>query len=152
MDETKVTVEKTAVYIGRRITSKDKLGYFWHFEGDQKPVGYLKRNIALAEIGERWVFAFKGQTHTAELVHDMSVRPRKITSTVTPYELKEWVAKDAAHYQHDVDARALRKYKTRETEFDKALAPLVRLVDAVGGHEDRAALIAHITSQLWRRR
>lgn len=143
------TIVKTATYIGRRTTSKNTLAHFWKFEGiDPVPKGWKKNIVPWAQPGDQYQIHVgeKGEVYTHGIY-----KPNHVGKHPVESEVLEWVGLDAAHAQHDTDRRMERRLKEQKTDFDKAIEPLRRMVGAVRNHDDRAALIAHITATLWRR-
>lgn len=134
----------SATYIGRRITTKQKLAHFWHVEGEEKSRGYFKQ-IAPATIGEIWRLSFdeKGAMYVSG-----THKPQN-TETFSANR-EQYVGEDAAAYQLHVELKADKILKNRETDFERALAPLRRLVTAVRTYDDRSALIRRIASELGR--
>lgn len=131
-----------AVYIGQRISSKNRLAHFWLF--GEKLMGW-KKNVAPATVGETWTFEMKDErTITTE-------RPERVGIEATPERVSQWVAEEAAQQQIDANRRADKTLAERRADFDVALEPLKRLLSSVHQYELRAALIQRITTELWRR-
>lgn len=138
-----------AVYIGRRMTVKNKLAHFWMFDDEPKPAGYAKQ-LAPAQIGEAWKFTRNKDEH---ILVSGEHKPIKLTMHVTrgPQPIDEWIATDAAHEQIAAERRMNAKLAKRKGQFEIALQPLKRLLDSLQYHDERAALINKIVSELWRR-
>lgn len=145
----KVTSTKSGTYVGRRMTTDSKLAFFWQFNGEDKLAGYVKQ-LTPAQIGECFRFSLDDKSiytageHRPVLLDNAPFAP---VST----QIDEWIAADESAYQRQLERKAERAMKNRESEFELALAPIRRLLDAVQSHNDRGALIARITSELWRR-
>lgn len=138
---------REAVYIGRRITVKNHLAYFWYFAEDQeRPMKGYKKQITPALIGEKWKFTYDDKDH---IFTGGEHRPVKVDFEET--NLKKWVAEEQAAIQQDAERRANKKLEARLTEFQRRITPLKELVDAVKTYDERAAVIARITTELWRR-
>jgi hypothetical protein len=136
-----------AVYIGRRITIKNKLAYFWQFDGEDKPRGYKKR-LAHAVVGERWEF-YADDAGAIRLAGDKA--PKRLDLIEDIEKIKEWAATDEACHQMEVTRRTDRKLAARRTHFDGAIEPLKEMVAKLRSHEERAAFIQRVQSELWRR-
>lgn len=144
MSKEKELQKRTGVYIGRRLTSKNKIAHFWIFnDTDGKPGGYIKQ-IAPASIGEHWSFTFEGKSLYTRGEHGPK-RTGDLERDRAP-----WVAEDQIAYQHDLDRKAEQKLKARRTEFDHALEHLRLLVLSVKGFDNRDALIRRIATELRR--
>lgn len=138
--------EVYATYIGRRMTVSGKLAYFWLFDGEDKARGY-KKQLIFAQPGEVILFklADSGEVYVSGKDHG----PKRTTKTTEHKTL--YVAEDQANYQMWMEAKADRRMKEEETDFDRALKPLRNLIAQCRFHDDKAALINRITSELWRR-
>jgi hypothetical protein len=103
------------------------------------------KQIAPAVIGETWAISrgekgpFTGGEHGP-----------KRQGMVEKARILEYQALDLAAYQTMQEIKAERVLKNRRSYFDEALAPLHALVSSVRGHDERAAVIQRITSELWR--
>jgi len=136
-----------AIYIGRRITVDHKIAFFWQFDGEDKPRGYTKK-LTSALIGERWEFQAdsNGSLHTG-----VGKTPKQLDVIGDADKIKEWTATDAANEQWEIGRRMERKLAARKTQFDEALRPLKEMLDKLHNHDDRAAFIQRVQSELWRR-
>lgn len=146
MTETKQDI---AIYIGRRMNTKNKLSYFWQFDNETSPGGFRKQLVP-AQIGEAWKFT---RTKEGNILISGELRPVKLEMHVTrgPQPIDQWIASDAVHVQLDAEHRMNAKLAKRKGQFEIALQPLKRLLDALQYHDERAALINKIVSELWRR-
>lgn len=133
-----------ATYVGRRITTDNKLAHFWHVEGEAKPAGYMKQ-VAPAAVGEIWRLSFNDKDN---IYVGGDYKPQNTEMFCDPDTRARYVGEDAAAYQRHVDMKADRALKNRETEFERAMEPLRRLIRAVRSYDDRHALIRRITSEL----
>lgn len=134
-----------AYYIGRRING-NKVVYAWLCDGEEKPRLYAKNVVTYAMVGERFVLT---QNADKAILLKGPAAPKSVTGARSPMQ-KQWVAEDAAAQQRAADIRAEKKLKERRSEFESALEPLRLMVLSVKRHDDKAALIARITSELWR--
>lgn len=136
-----------AVYIGRRLSSRNMLAHFWMFEGETKSRGYRQQLIP-ALIGESWTFVEDGERR---LLISTSRKPVKFETDDHQAFITQWVAEDIANEQLHIDHRARVRLARRETDFDKALAPMRRILEAARFHDERGAIIQRIVTELWRR-
>lgn len=134
-------------YVGMRITTANKLSYFWLEEGQEKPKGYRKQ-IAPAVIGEIWQFTMHPSGGITISGPD---KPKQLRLTDSEHQVTQWIAESEACEQHAVGLKTDKILKARKSEFDKAIAPLKRMLDTLSYHNDKAAFIARVTSELWRR-
>src|SRR6185312_16590334 len=115
--------KRIGIYIGRRLTTKHKLAYFWLFGSDQR--GY-KKQIAPAVIGEAWNISF-GTSEGENLIYLQGVNaPVRLTGQdAKPSEVTLWGAEDVAANEQYHSERELEKLKKRKQPFDKAMEPLI---------------------------
>jgi hypothetical protein len=146
-DQLADTKPLVAVYIGRRMTVKNKLAFFWLFDGEDKPRGYKKR-LAHSAIGERWQFQ-ADDTGAIRLGGDKA--PTQLNVIDDVQKINEWTATDEANQQLEIARRVDRKLAARKTHFDEALEPVKAMLKELRTHDDRAAFIQRVTSELWRR-
>lgn len=139
--------KKIGTYIGLRETVKHTLAHFWEFE-DGKTPGWKKPLVVGAHPGERYEFTFDADNHVFTKGEH---KPKFLGKIDDEEKIRKWVAEDRAAYQRDLERRTERKMKERQTDFQKALAPMKLLLATVKSHDDRAALINAITTELWRR-
>lgn len=144
MSTEKELKKRKGVYVGRRLTTGNKLAHFWLFDDtDGKPGGYVKQ-IAPASIGEYWLFTFEGKS-----LYTRGEHGPKRTGDIER-DRACWVAEDQVAYQYNLDRKADNKLKARRTDFEAALEPLRLLVLAVRTLDEREALITRIASELRR--
>jgi hypothetical protein len=142
------TVDTKAVYIGRRITTKNQLAHFWMFLNENKPKGY-RRQIAPATIGEQWIFK---TNEAGTLFVGGAEKPTRTDVTSASKSIDEWSAADQASYQADLVRRFENKLANRKSQFDQAIEPLRRMCSSLNlSHGERAAFIQRVTTELWRR-
>lgn len=142
----KVTRTKVGVYVGRRTTTDGKLAYFWQMDGEDKPGGWLKQ-VVPAQIGESFRFSYDGNSVYTSGEH----RPAKLEACTDFDKVAEWIVLDEAAYQRDLERKAVRMMKSRESEFELAMQPLRRILSRVSSHADRSALAARIATELMRK-
>lgn len=130
-------------YVGRRLTTKNKLAHFWLASGEQAPRGYLKQ-FAPARIGEQWNVTFDDDGRLFIAGEHKPVQCAGVTRKYDP----AWITADQVAYQHDLDRKADAKLKARRSDFDDAIEPLRNLVLAVNSWSERQALVARISSEL----
>lgn len=75
--------------------------------------------------------------------------PKRVDAPESP-DKAAWLAEHLAAKQRDAERKAAAAMKARPDDFEKALRPLRDLVAATRDHSVRAALIARITTELWR--
>lgn len=136
-----------ARFVGRRLSTKNRLAFFWKFDDGIR--GYAKRQ-APAAIGEQWEFPVDEQ---GRLITRRDCKPKLCEYEDNPPEedVASWNAADVAAYQEDITRKAHDRLARRETDFDKALIPIRRILNGARHHDERAAIINRITAELWRR-
>ena len=136
---------QTAVFIGRRITTANKLAYFWHFVGEERPRGW-QHQLAPATIGECWSFTLtnEGGVFTSG-EHKPAQLPARDASVSS---ITEWQATDIAHTQRLAQEKATRKLAARKTEFDRALEPLLSMYQTLRTRDDRHAFLSAVEKKL----
>jgi hypothetical protein len=132
-------------YIGRRQTVKGPLAYFWEFEGENAPKGYRKQ-IAPALIGEVFLIS----TEEGQVYVRGEHAPKKV-GLAGEGNRSKWGALDASHYQAATEERASKALAKRKDLFERNLEPLRVMANSLPSHSERAAFIARVTSELWRR-
>jgi hypothetical protein len=141
------TLETTAVYIGRRITTKNQLAHFWIFHNENTSRGYRKQ-IAPASIGEQWIFK---TNEAGTVLIAPTEKPTRTDVTSASKSIDEWTAADQASYQLDIVRRFESKLANRKDQFDQAIEPLRRMCSSRKlTHNERAAFIQRVTTELWR--
>jgi len=139
-----MTKKQIGVYIGRRITIKGKLAYFWNFEGEEKARGY-KDVIAPAVIGEAWEFTFEDGT----IFLRGEKGPGRVPSKDGDSDMvKFWGAQDIASYQSFQDEKEMERLKKRKQPFDKAMEPLVQMYETLRTSQERNAFMNAIRVKL----
>ena len=136
----------TAVYIGRRITTKDKLAYFWDFTGDVNPRGY-KKQLAPAVIGESWEFT---QNEKGDILINVDNCPVQLSHLSIPKDkVAEWEALSQSSCAHDAYRRMKLKLAKRRSQFDGLMQPLREMANTLSGNQERAAFIQRVVAELW---
>ena len=133
--------------MGRRMSTKNKLAFFWKFDDGIR--GYAKRH-APAVIGEQWEFPVDDQ---GRLIARHDCKPKLCEYAYPPPEedVVAWNAADVAAYQDNITCKAHDRLARRETDFDKALIPMRRILAGARDHNERGAIIQRIITELWRR-
>lgn len=134
----------TATYVGRRTTVENRLCYAYKV-GDEAALSLYTKPLFPALIGEKWTIE-KDEKGSVFLK-----TAKRIQEPIDRETANEWEAEDVAHLQRDVERKFAAKLKNRETEFAKALTPIKTMCNGLKYHEDRAAFIQRVVSELWRR-
>jgi hypothetical protein len=143
MSETTKTA--TAAYCGRRFTTKNKLAHSWLIDGAE--LLYAKQLVSWAQIGEQFTVTTNEDGSSVFTGGDR--KPQLLPEQLHPDRVR-WIAEDARAERELSEHRLKRKLDARPTELERALAPIRALLREKMPHRDRAALIQHITSELWR--
>lgn len=139
---TRVAVPMT--YVGRRLSTENRLCYAYSVEGEPKLTLWSKP-LFPGLIGEKW---------TIEKDERGSVYPKSAINTKEPVDREKanaWEAEDIRCLQEDVQTKFNKKLAKRATEFEKALLPIRTMLASLKYHEDKAAFIQRVTAELWRR-
>jgi hypothetical protein len=135
-----------AYFVGRRRTTNgNRLGFFWKF--DEGIRGFAKKQ-APACIGEQWEFPVDEQ---GRLIAHRDFTPKLSGDEASPEDIASWNAADVAAYQDDITRKAHDRLARRETDFEKALTPIRRILDGARHHDERGAIIQRVMTELWRR-
>jgi hypothetical protein len=135
-----------ATYIGQRITTKGALAYFWLFHDINKEQGY-KKQLVWATIGEAWNF---GRAENGAVYRSGEHKPINL-GIKHPENALRWESEHQSALHYHAERKAAAKLKARQSEFDRALEPIRRLLDAAPSHIERGALIQRLCIELWRR-
>lgn len=147
MTTTPEETTKVGIYIGRRMTSKKRLAYFWMFDGSDDAGGYAKQ-LAPARVGEAWQFTF---TADGKMYVASDKRPQKVPlpKRIPRRKLDEYIAQDQIAEQQSLEQSAHKKFAARRSEFEIMCEPLKHLLHATPRHDQRAALINRIIAELY---
>lgn len=130
------------VYVGRRMTVKNKMGAFWMAEGDERLRGYTKP-LCLASIGETWEFATNEDGSI-----DLKVEPVMIAGA-HKHTLR-FAAEEVAAEQAYRELLAERKHKNKETIFERNMRPLKAMAAGLNSYE-LTHFVHAVTVELYRR-
>lgn len=143
---TDITKTAVATYIGRRMTTKNKLAYFWKIEG-QTPGGFAKQ-IASASIGEKWQLSLVGDS-----IHiNGPDRPKQLPDQPLDPDAKEYEALDAGAMAQWGEIKAKKVLAGRQSEFDRAMLPLISMLRTLRFRDDEYYFIERVKAALYKAR
>lgn len=144
-----VGAKVVGTYAGVRITSDNKLGFFWSFPDRESIVGYVK-NPAPASIGESWEFTRSKDGQS--IMYGTGLDPtRRGFETANEEHREKWEAESVAAEGMMAHKRMNKKLAERDSYFESAMRPLKALMDRLQYTEDRGAFVMKVVGELMRR-
>ena len=138
----------TAIYVGRRITTKDKICFFWRWN-DEKEIRGFDKQIAPASIGELWTFTHSGDGTKFYVAGDDEPK-RTCEADESDKLTQQWIGEDQLARRQMQNKRARKKLAARKDAFERRIAPLREIVRNLPTHADRSAFIEHVSKELWK--
>jgi len=136
-----------AIYVGRRVTTKQKFAYTWKFEGEDTERLYSKQ-LAPSVIGECWTFVADKE---GRIILGGTSKPVRGEMHTDAKDITKWEAETVAGEARMAEFKSKKILESRQSQFDMAVRPLKMMLDSLHFHDDRAYFVQRVLAELWRR-